>query len=198
MLRILLIGLAGLAAIIAVFVVVVMTRPDDFKVSRSATIAAPAATIYPHVNDLHQFQVWSPFAKLDPNSKLTYSGPESGQGASFAWTGNANVGEGSMTCTESRPNELLVYRLDFLKPFKGTNTAEFSFKQQSNQTVVTWSMSGKCNFVSKAISLFMDCDKMIGPQFEKGLGDLKQLSEVEAKAQRTIDLSNMPKNPPLL
>lgn len=173
--------LIGFVVLIAIFVVVVIMRPDDFKVSRSATVAAPPATIYPHVNDLHQFQVWSPFAKLDTNSKLTYSGPESGQGASFAWAGNSQVGEGSMTCTESKPNELLVYRLDFLKPFKGTNTAEFSFKPQGDQTVVTWSMSGKCNFVTKAIGIFMDCDKMVGPQFEKGLADLKGLSEAEAK-----------------
>jgi len=198
MLRILLIGLAGLAAIIAVFVVVVATRPANFRVARTAFIAAPPSTIFGHVSNLHKFQVWSPFAKIDPEAKLTYSGPEAGKDASFAWAGNAKAGEGSMTCTECQPNELLGYRLDFLKPFKGTNQVEFTFKPAEGSTAVTWTMTGTYNFVTKAMSVFMDCDKMCGPMFEKGLADLKQLSEAEAKTQRTIDLKELVKPAPLL
>jgi hypothetical protein len=172
--------LLGLLVLVVLFVVVVITRPDNFRVSRSATIGAPPAVIFPFVNDLHKFQIWSPFAKIDPESKLTYSGPESGKGASFAWAGNAKAGEGSMTCTECEPNEQLGYRLDFLKPFKGTNQVEFTFKPNGDQTVVSWTMSGTYNFVTKAMSVFMDCDKMCGPLFEKGLADLKGLAESEA------------------
>ncbi|MEP6670384.1 MAG: SRPBCC family protein [Chthoniobacter sp.] len=170
----------GLLLLVVVLVIVIATRPANFRVSRSATIGAPPAIIYEHVSNLHQMQEWSPFAKIDPAAKMTYSGPESGLGASFSWAGNAQAGEGSMTCTESKPHELLGYRLDFLKPFKGTNQVEFTFKPAGDQTVVTWTMTGTYNFVTKAVSLFMDCDKMCGPMFEKGLADLKGLAEAEA------------------
>ena len=172
--------LIGLAVVIVVFVIVVVTRPDNFRVARSATIGAPPAIIFEHVSNLHKFQVWSPFAKIDPASKLTYAGPESGKDASFSWVGNAQAGEGTMTCTECQPGSLLGYRLDFLKPFKGTNRVEFSFKPEGDQTVVTWTMTGTYNFVTKAVSLVMDCDKMCGPMFEKGLADLKGIAEAEA------------------
>jgi hypothetical protein len=172
--------LLGLLVVIVVFVIVVATRPDNFRVSRSATIGAPPAVIFDHVSNLHKMQEWSPFAKIDPAAKMTFTGPESGKDASFSWAGNAQAGEGSMTCTDCQPNELLGYRLDFLKPFKGTNQVEFTFKPNGDQTVVTWTMSGRYNFVTKAFSIFMDCEKMCGPMFEKGLGELKSLSESQA------------------
>jgi hypothetical protein len=169
--------LLGLAAVIAVFVVVVALQPSHFTYSRSATIAAAPAAVFPHVNDLRQWEAWSPWAKLDPKMKVTYSGPSAGVGAVSAWAGNNDVGEGSMTVTESRPSELVRFRLDFVKPFAATNTAEFTFKPEGNGTVVTWSMSGENNFVCKAVGLFMNCDKMIGAEFEKGLADLKKVVE---------------------
>ena len=172
--------LLGLLVIVVVFVIVVATRPDHFRVSRSATVTAPPAVIFGKVSDLHKMQEWSPFAKIDPAAKMTYTGPDSGKDASFSWVGNSQAGEGSMTCTECQPNELLGYRLDFLKPFKGTNQVEFTFKPNGDQTVVSWTMTGTYNFVTKAVSLFMDCEKMCGPMFEKGLADLKSQSESDA------------------
>lgn len=178
MLKFILLGLLGL---IVVFVIVVATRPANFRVSRSATIGAPPAIIFDHVSNLHRMQEWSPFAKIDPAAKMTYSGPEAGKDASFSWVGNSQAGEGSMTCIDAQPGQQLDYRLDFVKPFKGTNQVEFTFKPNGDQTVVTWTMTGNYNFVTKAVSLFMDCEKMCGPMFEKGLGDLKGLAEAEAK-----------------
>jgi hypothetical protein len=174
--------LIGLAVLVAVFAILVATRPADFRVSRSGTIAAPAAVIFEHVSNLHKFQEWSPFAKMDPTSKVIYSGPESGRDARFSWAGGGKAGEGSMTCIDCQPSSLLGYRLDFLKPFKGTNMAEFSFKPDGDRTVVTWTMTGTNNFVMKAVSLFMNCDKMCGPMFEKGLADLKVIAEAEEGA----------------
>jgi len=165
--------LIAIAVLIVVFVIVVAMRPADFRVSRSATIPAPVAAVFEQVNDLHKFQDWSPWAKIDPNCKLTYDGPPVGVGASFAWAGNKDVGEGRMTVIDSKPGELVKFRLEFLKPFKATNTAQFDFKSAGNQTDVTWSMYGQNNFMMKAFSLFMDCDKMVGPDFEKGLANLK-------------------------
>ncbi len=173
--------LVAIAVVIVLFIAIVASRPADFRVVRSATMPAPAAVVFEQVNDLHKFQDWSPWAKVDPQCKLTYDGPTSGTGASFAWAGNRQVGEGRMTVIESRPSELVRFRLEFLKPFKATNTAEFDFKSAGNQTEVTWSMFGKNNFMFKAVSLFMDCDKMVGPDFERGLANLKSVVESRAK-----------------
>lgn len=173
--------LIALAVILIVFVIVAALQPADYRVVRSATIAAPPAVVFPQVNDLHRFQEWSPWAKLDPAARITFEGPPAGTGATITWAGNHEVGEGRMTITESRANELIRFRLDFVKPFAGTSVAEWTFKPEKNQTAVTWSMTGEKNFISKAISVFMNMDKMIGGQFEKGLADLKSLSEAETR-----------------
>jgi uncharacterized protein YndB with AHSA1/START domain len=173
--------LIALAAVLVVFLILVSLQPSDFRVTRSATIPAPPSAVFPHVNDLHNWSAWSPWAKMDPNAKTTFEGPSSGVGAIMRWTSaNDEVGEGSMTITESRPNEQVVFRLDFIKPFPGTNTAEFLFMPVNNQTLVTWSMSGKKNFIMKAFGLFINCDKMVGGTFEQGLDNLKSVATVPA------------------
>jgi uncharacterized protein YndB with AHSA1/START domain len=173
--------LIAIAVIVVLFVVVVATRPVDYSVTRSGNISAPPAVVFAQVNELKKWEAWNPWGKIDPAMKLTYEGPPAGTGASYRWVGNNQVGEGSMTVTESRPDELVRFRLDFLKPFKGTSTAEFTFKSQGSQTAVTWSMSGKNNFMAKAIHLCVNMDKMIGGQFEKGLADLKSVAEAAGK-----------------
>lgn len=173
--------LIAIAVVLVVFVVIVAMRPSEFRVSRSATISAPPSIVFEQVNDLRKWEAWSPFMKMDPSMKLTYEGPQSGIGASQSWVGNNQVGEGRMTVTESRPNELVQFRLDFVKPFAGTNTAEFTFKPEGNQTVVTWSMLGRNNFICKAFGLFMNMDKMCGGEFEKGLAAMKSISESAPK-----------------
>ena len=167
----------ALAVMIIIFVAVVAMRPNEFRISRSAIISAPASAVFENVNDFHNWEAWSPWAKLDPNAKNTFEGPSSGEGAIFRWAGNNKIGEGSNTIIKSRPNELIKIKLEFLKPFAATNTAEFTFEAQGEQTLVTWSMYGKNNFMSKAIGLIMDCDKMVGDQFEKGLANLKSIVE---------------------
>jgi hypothetical protein len=164
-------------ALVVILVVVAALRPDEFRVTRSAAISAPPATVFEQVNDLHKWEEWSPWAKLDPAAKSTYEGPPTGVGAAFAWSGNNKIGQGRMTITESKPEELVKFNLEFLRPFKATNTAEFTFKSQGGQTVITWTMLGKNNFMSKAMGLFMSCDKMVGGQFEQGLAELKSIAE---------------------
>src|SRR5262245_49842976 len=168
------------AVIVAVFVIVVSLRPDEFRVARSATVAAPAAAAFEQVNDLHKWEAWSPWAKLDPVAKSHYEGPPSGVGAVFSWSGNNKIGEGRMTITESKPSELIKFKLEFLRPFKGTSTAEFAFERKGDQTVVTWTMLGRNNFMSKAMGLFVNCDKMLGGQFEQGLAQMKSVAETAA------------------
>jgi uncharacterized protein YndB with AHSA1/START domain len=172
--------LIAIAVIVVVFVIVVALQPAEFHVTRTAIISAPAATVFAQVNDLHLWEAWSPWAKLDPEAKTTYAGPATGVGAGFHWAGNHKIGEGTMTITESRPGELVRFKLEFLKPFQGTNTAEFTFKSGDGRTTVTWSMSGKNNFMGKAMGLVMNCDKMVGGQFEKGLADLRSVAEAAA------------------
>ncbi len=157
---------------VVILLVVIATRPDTFTVTRSAVLAAPPAAIFAQVNNFRRWEAWSPWARLDPQSKATFDGPESGAGATFHWSGNAEVGEGTQRIVESQPDELVRIRIDFVKPFQGTSDVELTFEPEANGTRVTWTMTGKQKFVGKAMSLVMDCDKMIGPKFEEGLATL--------------------------
>jgi hypothetical protein len=169
------------AVIVVVFLVVAMMQPDEFRVTRSSTIAAPAPTVFALVNELHNWEKWNPWQKVDPAMKVTFSGPPAGVGAGYEWVGNKDVGEGRLAITESRPSDLVRLKLEFLKPFAATNTAEFTFKPEGSGTVVTWSMFGNKNFISKVMGLVMNMDKMVGGQFEKGLADMKATAEAGAK-----------------
>ena len=173
--------LIGLAVIIVVLAVVVAMQPDDFRVTRSATVSAPAAVVFAQVNDLHKWEAWNPWQKKDPAMKLTFAGPPAGPGASYSWAGNNEVGEGRLTITESRPGELVRLKLEFMKPFAATNTADFTFKPEGDKTAVTWSMEGKNNYLAKALHLVMNMDKMVGGEFEKGLADMKVAAEAAPK-----------------
>src|SRR5436309_9118938 len=145
--------LAGIALIIVVFIIVVALQSSDYHVARSASMSAPAPAVFAQVNDFHNWEAWSPWAKLDPTAKSSFEGAPAGKGAAFAWAGNSKVGEGRMTITESRPGELVRLKLEFLKPFEATNTAEFTFKPEGERTAVTWSMYGHNKFIARAVGL---------------------------------------------
>jgi len=167
--------------VILIFLIIIALQPGNFRVARSITIAAPPEIVFAQVNDLKKWETWSPWVKIDPAMKQTYQGPPAGTGATSQWAGNKDVGEGRMTITESRPNELIRFSLEFFKPMAGTSTAEFNFVPGENQTTVTWSMTGRNNFIAKAICLFMNMDTMVGSQFEKGLAQLKLNAEAAVK-----------------
>lgn len=169
-----------IALAVTVLLVIASLKPSDFRITRNLLISAPAAEIFTQVNDLQHWEAWSPWAKLDPQAKNAFEGPKSGVGAIMRWAGNNKVGVGSMTIIESQPYDLIRFRLEFLKPFTATNTAEFTFTSESGQTLVTWSMLGKNNYINKVVGLFMNCDKMVGDQFEQGLAAIQSI--VEAKA----------------
>jgi len=169
--------LIGLVVVVALFAIVVALQPSEYRVARSTTVSAPAPDVFAQVNDFRNWEGWSPWAKLDPAAKSTFEGPPSGQGAVFTWSGNDKIGEGRMTLTESRPAELVRIKVDFVKPFAGTSTSQFAFKPEGNQTAITWSTSGQHNFISKAICMFMNMDKMLGGEMEKGLAQMKSVAE---------------------
>lgn len=169
--------LLAVVAVIAVILILAAFQPSEFHITRSATIAAPAAALFAEVNDFHRWPNWSPWERLDPNMKRTFEGPAAGVGTSYAWEGNGDVGAGKMTITESKPAESIVIRLEFFKPMPGLCPTEFSFRPDGAGTKVTWTMSGTNTYLSKIFCLFMNMDKMVGGDFEKGLAGLRQLTE---------------------
>jgi hypothetical protein len=173
--------LLGVLAVIVLLVLVVATRPSEFRIQRSATMGAPPPVVFALVNDFHAWPTWSPWERLDPAMKRTHSGAPSGTGAAYAWQGNDDVGEGRMTIEKSEPPSVVGIKLEFLKPFAATNTTTFTFAPEGPGTKVTWAMEGNNNFAAKAASLFMDMDKLVGADFERGLAAMKAASEKAAK-----------------
>ena len=166
-----------LAVAIAAILILAATKPDTFRIERSATINAPADKIFAVLSDFHQWTGWSPWEHKDPALKRSYSGAERGKGAIYGWEGNKDVGTGRMEILEANPSSKLVIKLDFFKPFEAHNTAEFTMLPQGNATNVHWVMHGPATFMSKVMQVFMNLDKMVGKDFEAGLANLKKLTE---------------------
>ena len=177
----LLIALGILVGVIVVFLGIVALQPSDFRISRSTKVTASSEVVFSQVDDFHNWEGWSPWAKLDPAAKNTFEGPAAGKGAIFKWSGNSEVGEGQMTITDSQPSEKIVIKLEFKRPFEDTSTTEFTFKPEGDQTVVIWNMFGKQNFMGKMVCMFMNMDKMVGGQFDQGLAKMKEIAEQRAK-----------------
>jgi uncharacterized protein YndB with AHSA1/START domain len=173
--------LLTIAALLATGIVVVLIlaamRPDTFSVQRATTINAPPERIYPLIADFRAWKAWSPWEKKDPNLTRSFSGPQVGLGARYAWAGDKNVGEGSMEIVEANAPTGIALRLDFLKPFEAHNNAVFALAPQGPATTVTWTMTGPTPFVFKILHVVMNVDKMVGGDFEAGLAALKAQAE---------------------
>jgi uncharacterized protein YndB with AHSA1/START domain len=159
-------GMLGLAAM----------QPSAFRVERSTVVQAAPEKVFPLINDLHAFNSWNPYLKMDPETKGTYSGAPQGKGAAYAWE-SKKVGVGRMEITDTATPSKVMMRLDFFKPFAGTNVAEFTVDGRGGATNVTWAMSGQKSFVPKLMGLFFSMDNMIGKSFEDGLAELKSRAE---------------------
>ncbi|WP_223636100.1 SRPBCC family protein [Corallococcus sp. EGB] len=180
--------LLGVGVVLVAFLGFVATRPSTFKVERSTTVSAPADVVYGFVADFNKVGAWSPFLKPDPARKDTYTGTPATVGHSVAWATSDGSSQGKMTIVALNPPAQLQLQLDFVKPFEVTNETVFRFESAGDGTRVTWVMSGQNGFLSKAFSVFMDMDKLVGSDFEAGLAALKNLSEAEAKAAaRTVE-----------
>ncbi len=169
------------AAIVLVVIVIAIlifaaTRPATFHVERSTMIAATPEKISPFVNDFHNWNQWSPWAKLDPDMRVSYSGAPAGQGAIYEWEGNSKVGKGRMEILAAEPTVTSI-KLDFLSPFASHNQSNFVLQPQGSATRVTWTMDGPNTFASKLMSVFVSMDKMIGKDFDTGLSQLKSAAE---------------------
>ncbi len=170
------IGIAVLAVFAGVLIVAA-TRPDSFRVERKLTIHAPAARIFPLVNDLHRHIEWSPWEKKDPAMERTHSGAPSGKGAVYEWNGNKEIGKGRMEIIESEEPHRVTLSMHFIAPFEAHDTAEIVLEPHGDATTVTWAMQGPQPYLGKIMSLFFDFDRMIGGEFATGLANLKTLTE---------------------
>jgi uncharacterized protein YndB with AHSA1/START domain len=170
------IGLAVLA-VVAVFLGYVATQPSDYVISREITINAPAERIFPYLNNMKLAEQWGPWLEVDPQAKMTYSGPDAGVGSRSDWTGGKQLGTGSATIVESAPNQRVGIKLEYVKPMNMTQDSEYLLNSSGNQSVVTWKVQGKNTFPGRLMCVFVNMDKMVGGMFEKGLSNLKTLME---------------------
>ena len=166
-----------IAVLIAAILIYAATRPNTFRIERSTSIKAPPEKIFPFINGFHQWEAWSPWEKIDPAIKRTYSGADSGKGAVYAWQGNKDIGKGRMEIIESTPSSKVVIKIDFFEPFEGHNTVEFALEPQGDTTKVTQAMYGPSPFISKLMGLFFSMEKMVGQKYEEGLATLKAIAE---------------------
>jgi uncharacterized protein YndB with AHSA1/START domain len=165
----------GLA--IAALLVFAATRPDTFRVQRSASIQAPPDKVYGNLADFQRWPAWSPWEKRDPQMKRTMSAPSAGQGATYAWQGNQDVGSGRMEIVDAQAPKKLGIKIDFLEPFEAHNAVDFTLEPRGAETHVTWAMYGPATFMTKLMGVFFSMDAMVGKDFEAGLANLKSLSE---------------------
>jgi uncharacterized protein YndB with AHSA1/START domain len=163
--------------LIAAILVYAAAMPDDFRVQRTTSIKASPEKIFALINDLHRWDSWSPWEKMDPAMQRTFSGATAGKGAVYAWQGNSKVGEGRMEIADASPPSRVMIKLDFIKPIEGHNTAEFTLDPKGDSTNVTWSMYGPSAYIAKVIGVFASMDKMIGKEFETGLANMKAVAE---------------------
>ena len=174
--------LIGFATLVAIFVALVLSRPDRYTVTREKVVAAPASDVYGLVSDFHGWRQWSPWDELDPDMTRIYGENSSGEGATYAWKGNDDVGEGNMTITSVVPDRNVTIDLNFVTPFAAENVTRFDLVPAGEGTKVTWSMDASSGgIVGKAMGLFMDFDAMIGDDFIKGLDKLEAAAKLRAQ-----------------
>ncbi len=167
----------GLFAVLVVFLGAVALQPADYLITREITIQAAPEKIFPYLNNSKLAERWGPWLEIDPDAKMTYSGPDAGVGSKASWTGGKQLGTGSATIVESTPNQRVAIKLEYQEPMNMVQDAEYTVKNMGGQSVVTWSVRGKNTFMGRVMCVFMNMDKVVGSMFEKGLSKLKTLVE---------------------
>lgn len=177
--------LISLFIIILGFIAYVASRPNHFRYERSGLIHASPEKIFPYLRNFKLGNEWVPFNKIDPNVKQTFTGPAEGVGAGMVFVGNSQVGEGKIEILSEVPNSVVQMKLEMFKPMKGVNTVEYTLTPDTDGTKFTWAMWGDQPFLGKLVGVFIDCEKMVGDQFEKGIQNLTTLVETKnSKMQR--------------
>ena len=167
----------AILVIAALVVTYANTKPSTFRIERSIVIKAPASKIFALLPDFHDWAKWSPWEDLDPSMTKKYEGPTTNSGPSYSWEGNKKVGSGRMELLEAVEAKRVKIKLDFFRPFEAHNLTEITLSESNGTTAVNWAMTGANPLMSKIMGLFMDIDKMVGKDFEKGLSRIKSLTE---------------------
>ncbi|MBP6312421.1 MAG: SRPBCC family protein [Flavobacteriales bacterium] len=170
-----------LLAVAALIVVLGLIGPKTTVVERSTTIAAPVESVYPHVSSLKESFKWSPWKDADKDQVTTFSGPDGEVGSIQEWVGDT-VGTGSQEIIELEPNKHVGSTLKFIEPFESQAKVDLDLATEGDGSKVTWKMTSQNNFMARVMNVFMNMDEMIGPEFEKGLTKLKDMSEAEYTA----------------
>jgi hypothetical protein len=172
--------LFAILLLVIIALILAALKPNRFRIERSVNIKAPPETIFLHLNNFHAWEAWSPWEKVDPTCKRSYSGSESGIGAKYGWSGNKNIGQGCMEIIESTPSSKIVLKIDFIKPFEAHNLVQFTLQPQGDSTTITQAMSGANSFISKLMGMCFNMDKMVGDKYVEGLTALKTIAEKQA------------------
>jgi hypothetical protein len=167
----------GLVVVVALVIGYAAMQPADYVVTRSTTIKAPAEKIFPYLNNSKLAEQWGPWSEVDPNAKMAYSGPDEGVGSKASWDSSGQLGTGSATIVDSRPNERVRIELAYSKPMVMNQISDYIVEPKGEETTVTWRVEGKNSLPGRVMCLFMNMDKMVGGMFEKGLSNLKALVE---------------------
>jgi uncharacterized protein YndB with AHSA1/START domain len=166
-----------LGLVVLVVLVLAFRQPDTYAVERRLTVNASPESVFAQINDFHKWEAWSPWAKLDPAMKTTYSGAPAGPGAVYEWTGNSDVGSGRMEIKQSMPPSEVAIAMHFMEPIDSKSVITFQLSPKDGGTEVIWTMRGDSPFMTKVMGVFSSMDKMVGPDFEKGLAQLKSVVE---------------------
>lgn len=172
--------LFAIILLVIIALILAVLKPNRFRIERSINIKAPPEKLFPYINNFHAWEAWSPWGKVDPTCKRTYSGSESGIGAIYGWSGNKDIGQGRMEMIESTPSSKIVLKIDFIKPFKAHNIVEFTLQPQDDSTTITQAMYGANSFISKLMGMCFNMDKMVGDKYLEGLATLKAIAEKQA------------------
>jgi len=183
--------LLGAAVVLVALCGIIAMQPSTYSVQRTATFKAAPDITFALVNDFHRWGEWSPWDKLDPNQKTTFEGAATGVGAKYGWSGNDQVGEGRMTIEESKVNELVRIKLEFIRPWASTSPTTFTFAPAPEGVSVTWKMDGTNDFMGKAFSLFMNMDAMLGRDFDSGLAAMGKIAEAETKKRAEAEAAKL-------
>lgn len=167
----------AVVVLIAALLVYAATKPDTFRVERTAMIKATPGKIFPFLNDFHKGQEWSPYEKKDPAMKRTFSGASSGKGSVYQFEGNKEVGTGRLEIIESTPPSRVVISLDMRKPFEGRSVIEYTLEPRGDSANFMWAIHGPNSYLAKVMGIFVSMDKMMGKDFEAGIANLKAIVE---------------------
>jgi uncharacterized protein YndB with AHSA1/START domain len=168
--------LVALALMVVAFVIIVALQPSELYIERTALIEASPEIVFDQLDDFEHYAQWNPWDGLDPGMRKTYSGPESGVGAAYEWSGNEQVGAGRIEISSLTPPREVVWKLHFTAPFEATNTTRMVLEPEGEHTRVTWTLEGVNDFMGKAVGLVMDMDAAVGADYERGLAKLDALA----------------------